>query len=423
MAWQRMMGPASVGYYATKILGTVDGDDHLEALARYARRGETPLRWGGDGARAMGLAGTVDAGSYAAIYRPGGACDPTTGKRLVDARRPGLELIIAAHKSVALLGVIGRGDHMHHIMDAERDATMAYLDEVTTKRGARRGRAATPVPTHGMIYATARYPASRAGDPSPYDVVLVANVAALADHVGGYKAADTRVWRDYLHAATVVGRMAAARTAVELGYAIERDDGPSGRLGHWAIGGVPRAALELFSKRAAQIDDYMATTTHTSYRSRGIAAQAGRGGRRDELLHSRMSGWRDELEAAGMSVGDLAAGADRAGRTWERPANRLGQDETERLVDKMLAGTGRLARRKVFCRRDVTVVVAPWLYGREVGDLGRVVDATLAATTVVRLVRTSGALEAAFSTSSVVAADPALAARVDVAGPGGPGSA
>ena len=42
-----------------------------------------------------------------------------------------MELVIAAHKSVAELGVLGRAEDMHAIMDAERDATLAYLDELT----------------------------------------------------------------------------------------------------------------------------------------------------------------------------------------------------------------------------------------------------------------------------------------------------
>jgi len=37
---------------------------------------------------------------------------------------------MSAHKSVAELGVIGRAEDMHQIMDAERDATLGYLDRV-----------------------------------------------------------------------------------------------------------------------------------------------------------------------------------------------------------------------------------------------------------------------------------------------------
>ena len=49
------------------------------------------------------------------------------------------------------------------------------------------------------------------------DHCLVANVLAMGDQQGGWKAFDTGLLRDQLHAATAIGRMAAAR-AVELGY-------------------------------------------------------------------------------------------------------------------------------------------------------------------------------------------------------------
>ena len=194
---------------------------------------------------------------YEALFGPGGACDPTTGERLVHTKRPGLELVISAHKSVAELGVIGRAEDMHRIMDAERDATLAYLDDLTRRIGGRRGRAAERTPTEGLIYAITRHATSRAGDPCPHDHVLVANLVRMDDAKGGWKAADTALWREHLHAATMVGRMASAQRAVELGYGIVADDGPSGRLGHWAIAGVPEAVMEIHSKRAAEIEAEM----------------------------------------------------------------------------------------------------------------------------------------------------------------------
>ena len=52
-----------------------------------------------------------------------------------------MEIVISAHKSVAELGVIGQAEAMHRIIDAERDATLAYLDKVTREMGGRRGEA------------------------------------------------------------------------------------------------------------------------------------------------------------------------------------------------------------------------------------------------------------------------------------------
>ncbi|MBV8297460.1 MAG: relaxase domain-containing protein, partial [Acidimicrobiia bacterium] len=164
MAWMRMMGAESVAYHRETIIERAD-DHPGQALEYYASRGETPLSWGGSGAGAFGLEGSVTDAQYDALFGPGGAVDPTTGERLVHTTRPGLELVISAHKSVAELGVLGRAEDMHAIMDAERDATLGYLDTLTRDQGGRRGRAAVPTATSGLIYAHARHATSRAGDP------------------------------------------------------------------------------------------------------------------------------------------------------------------------------------------------------------------------------------------------------------------
>jgi conjugative relaxase-like TrwC/TraI family protein len=205
----RMMGVDSAAYHRETIIER--GDDFPGAgLEYYASRGETPLLWGGMGAESLGLVGPVDNPSYDALYGPGGACHPKTGERLVNAKRPGMELVIAAHKSVAELGVLGQVDHMHAIMDAERDATLDYLDRLTQERGGRRGVAAAPTATTGLVYAHARHATTRAGDPGPHDHVLIANLIEMLDDKGGTKAPDTTLWREHLHAATMVGRMASA---------------------------------------------------------------------------------------------------------------------------------------------------------------------------------------------------------------------
>ena len=112
------------------------------------------------------------------------------------------------------------------------------------------------------------------GDPQVHDHVLVANLARMGDERGGWKGLDTGLLRDHLHAATAVGRMAAAAKAVELGYGIEADPGPSGRLGGWAIAGIPREAWEVHATRSAQIDE--AVGPGASYQSRSVAARATR---------------------------------------------------------------------------------------------------------------------------------------------------
>jgi hypothetical protein len=87
VAWMRMMGAESLAYHRRTVLER--GDDYPGmALAYYASRGETPLRWGGSGAAALDLNGPVSPEAYEAIFGPGGARHPQNRERLVTVRRP-----------------------------------------------------------------------------------------------------------------------------------------------------------------------------------------------------------------------------------------------------------------------------------------------------------------------------------------------
>jgi conjugative relaxase-like TrwC/TraI family protein len=402
----RMMGANSVAYHQATVMGRADDHAGL-ALDYYGSRGETPLVWGGGGAARLGLNGWVTEAEYAAIYGPGGARHPRSGQRLAATRRPGMELVVSAHKSVAELGVIGRAEDMHRILDAERDATLAYLEGVTCQRGGRRGRLRFKTPTSGLVYAHTRHATSRAGDPCPHDHVLIANVVEMLDGQGGWKAADSILWRDHLHAATMAGRMASARVAVELGYGIEADPGPSGRLGHWRIAGIPDEVLEQHSKRAAEITEAVDARGIDSYRARNIAARDTRDVKRHTPLGELMPRWRAELAEAGWTVADLVTAVEVAGRDAELPG-QLGDREVLDLLRGVLGAESDLSVEKVFNAADVVVAVAPSLFGRPVEDLPRVVARVLAVPETVALVGVVGARDRVYATATTLATEAAI---------------
>jgi conjugative relaxase-like TrwC/TraI family protein len=408
MAFMAMMGANSVAYHEANV--SLRADDHPgQALEYYASRGETPLVWGGSGAAALGLSGAVTSEQFHALYGPGGAVDPTTGERLVRTKRPGMELVIAAHKSVAELGVIGRAEHMHRILDAERDATLYYLDRLFIQQGGRRGDAAVTTRTGGIIYAVTRHATSRAGDPNPHDHVLVANLVHMADERGGWKGAHTALLREHLHAATVFGRVAAAHEAVRLGYGIERDDGPSGRLGHWRIAGIPEEVMAVHSKRTAEIEAEMDRLGYSSYRAKAIVARNTRASKRHEPERDLMARWRGEIESVGWSIEALQRSVSEHRRQHRRPA-RLNERE---VVTRALAPDGPLATRKVFARRHVVVAVAPALFGADPAELPRMVDQVLADPEALPLVATAGAHGPVWATATTVATEAAIAAAVE----------
>ena len=101
---------------------------------------------------------------------------------------------------------------------------------------------------------------------------------------------------------------------MELGYAIAPDPGPSGRLGHWRILGLPDEVLEIHSKRAAEISEAVEARGESSYRARNIAARDTRAVKRHTPIGELMPRWHRELEDVGWSVPELIASVERAGR-------------------------------------------------------------------------------------------------------------
>ena len=408
MAWFRPMGVDSVEYHRRTVLNR--GDDHEgRALAYYGSRGETPLRWGGRLAEHLGLIGDVDDAGYEAIFGRGGARDPHLGTRLVATKRPGVELVVAAHKTVAVLGLLGRVDDMHAILDAETYATLGFLDEWFARQGGRRGKDQHRTGTSGLLYARTRHATTRAGDPGPHDHVLIANLTEMLDDRGGWKALDTAGIRDLVHAATMAGRLAAADKAVRLGYAIEPDKGPSGKLDHWAIAGIPPAVVEQFSKRSDEIEEELeAAGFADSYRARSVAARNSRAPKAEESQESLVARWLGELDEIGWPPRKINQRLRSVQERQYRPLRSLRDRERAEAVRGLIGAGGPLAKRKAFTRADVVRTAAPVLYGCAAEELDRVVAGVLQHPEAIPLVGQPGARGRAWAAASILATEQAI---------------
>lgn len=413
MAWFRPMGADAVAYHQATVVGR-DDDHPGAALDYYGSRGETPLRWAGAGATRLGLAGEVTPEAYEAAFGTGGFHDPATGERLVTSQRPGFELVVSAHKSVAVLGVINRADEMHSILDAETTATMGWLDNWFQTSGGRRGRVQSRTATGGLTYAVTRHCTLRAGDPSPHDHVLVANVVKMLDARGGHKALDSAALRDTVEAATMVGRLRSAARAVELGFEIAPDGGPSGNLRHWRIVGVPDDVCGLFSKRSDEIAEHLAETGQHGYRARGIAARETRKAKRHTGVDELLPVWHAELEAAGWPLDRLIHQVEHAQDRVRGLPFALTISQIDQLAADVLDVDGPLlARHKVFTRTHLVAEVAPHLYGRDPAELDRVLDRITASRDVVPLIRVAGVREQSYTTVEVLVAERTIAEAIE----------
>jgi hypothetical protein len=159
----------------------------------------------------------------------------------------------------------------------------------------------------------------------------------------------------------------------------------------------------VFSKRTAEIDEYMETRGFTSRRARGMAARRTRTWKDHTPPDELVPGWLAELDAAGYPARDLAASVERAAAERGVAPERLSDAERARLVGDLLDPDGPLAHRKVFQRTDVIVATGPLVYGRHAGELWRLVDQTLKSAEVIPLVGVAAARDRASTTVNVLA--------------------
>ncbi|MGH9152391.1 MAG: MobF family relaxase, partial [Acidimicrobiales bacterium] len=407
------MGAESVAYHEENVLGRAD-DHPGQALDYYGSRGETPLRWGGTVAEQLGLHGEVTPEAFRAVFGSGGCRHPVTGERLVRTKRPGFEIVVSAHKSLSVLGVIGRADDMNAILDAQTQGTTEWLEAALQAFGGRRGRAAVVTETTGMLWAVTRHGTSRAGDPELHDHLLIANICWMLDAKGGWKGLFSALVRDLGEAACMAGRTKAAAKAIELGYKIELDPGESGRARDWRIVGIPQAVCDIYSKRRDEIDEYIDTHGYTGYRARKIAARRTRAVKRFTGVDQLMPRWVAELEAHGWTIEQLAAAMDAARQQGTGLLPDLTDHEIEDLTAEMMDPDGEfLTRWKVFGRSRLVAEIGPRLYGRHPDELDRVVNRVIASPEVVPLIGVSGAREQPYTAAAVPANEHTIAETID----------
>jgi len=221
---------------------------------------EAAGRWGGEGARRLGLAGEVERDAYEALCdnrRPDGS---KLTVRDAAGRRVGYDLNFHVPKSVSVLHEL-TGDE--RIVDAFREAvdeTMRAMErEVATRvrrgdaHGTREQRAAGNLIWAEFIHRTSR-PVDGVPDPHLHAHCFCFN--ATYDPVEErWKAADFGdLKRDApYHQAAYHARL--ARKLGDLGYEIERR--PSGRdrtKEGWEIVGVPESVVRAYSRRTAEIE-------------------------------------------------------------------------------------------------------------------------------------------------------------------------
>ena len=341
------------GYYAR------DDGAHREASA-----------WAGRGAAALGLSGPVDPERFRSVLEgevPGGR---RLGRREIDGtitHRPGRDVTLSAPKSVSLMAMVGGDGRIVEAHDRAVTATLGWIEKNAVETRMRDPATGAMVRAGGqkMVAATFRHDTSRNLDPQLHTHAVIANMVQGEDSK----------WRTMVDDGLFNGKMAIgaiyraelAQGLTGLGYGIEKTHAD----GRFEIEGVPRAVIDAFSSRRAEIEAAMSErgmgdskdNPHLAARAALLTRAAKRDIDRGELARS----WQRQAKGLGFSASKVRANARKAERGLLGPDLFAGPGYA--AGDAAAWAVGHLAERQsVFGHADLLAATLAREPGAVTGD-------------------------------------------------------
>lgn len=259
--------------------------------------------WLGEGAKALGLEGSVRGDALTGVLEGRLPDGSRLGKEINGnhVHRPGHDLTFSAPKSVSILGLIGGDKEMVDAHNHAVQVAAGYVEKLISARSTTDG-VTSIVHTGKMVAAAFTHDTSRNLDPQLHTHVLIAN---MTEHDGKWKALAT----DYIHNAgfietvmkmqVTLGKIyrSALRERVEaLGHEVEE----VGKHGMWEIKGVPEEVREEFSSRGREIQG--AIGAEATLRSRDVAAKDTRQAKTDPSRLRLMDRWVGQMKEKGYDL-------------------------------------------------------------------------------------------------------------------------
>jgi conjugative relaxase-like TrwC/TraI family protein len=353
--------------YYTRELAT----DHEQYLSGH---GESPGRWYGAGATALGLQGEASVAGFQAMFE---GRHPTTGELLGRPHSrnavPGFDIVLRPTKSVSIL--YGLGDPVtsravlaaHHAGLAE---AVGYLDE---QLGARRGHGGVQhVSGQGLLAVGFDHRTSREGDPLLHTHLVVANRVQGPD--GRWTAVDGRDLYRHRLAADAIYRATYQR---ELSRTLGVEWTPADAYGNRELHGMPEGLVRGFSKRTDQIDQVVerleASGRERTPRLVNWAVQATRKPKQQETPDTLYARWHQEAAERGVDADALVR--EVIGRTPVRNQEQtMSAEAVDGLFDRLAGPEGLTATASTFARPEVLVALGASLAGAGRTELEELTD-------------------------------------------------
>ncbi len=342
--------------------------------------GESPGRWLGHGAQALGQQGIASTEAFVRVFH---GRHPDTGELLGrphgDRGVPAFDVVLRPTKSVSLLYGLGDAKVAGDVLDAHHQATeqtLAYLEEHV---GARRGHGGHEhVDGNGLLAVGFDHRTSRAGDPLLHAHVIVANRVQGPD--GRWTALDGRDLYRHRLAADAIYRSTYQRALTRsLGVAWSEPD----RWGNRELAGMPNHLLKVFSKRADAIDcEVERLEVEGRVRTPKLvkwAVHATRQAKRQEAPATLVERWRAEAAEHGVDAPELLRGV--LGRDRHAPGGPLAGDgaTTDEAVvaavfDRLGGAQGLTAQASTFARPEVIAALGDQLVAADRAELEGLAD-------------------------------------------------
>ena len=218
----------------------------------YEKDGSEPTEWGGCGAAALGLIGSVDAGTFKALLAGSLPEGHSIGwKRSGKDHRPGYDLTFSAPKGVSIMATVG-GDT--RLIEAHHNAVKEALKFAETYAHVRQRLSDGSYKiklTGSLIIAQFTEFFSRALDPHLHTHSVVANATNDKDRDAWYALHGDAFYTMGM-AIGQVYRNALAPDVKALGYQIRAEKD----TGLFDIKNVPQVLLEVYSQRRKAIEEY-----------------------------------------------------------------------------------------------------------------------------------------------------------------------
>jgi len=353
--------------YYTRELAT----DHEQYLSGH---GESPGRWYGAGANALGLEGEASVAEFEAMFE---GRDPTTDELLGRSHGrnavPAFDVVLRPTKSVSVLYGLGDPATGRAVLAAHHaglSEAAGYLDE---HLGGRRGHGGVQhVAGQGVLAVGFDHRTSREGDPLLHTHLVVANRVQGPD--GRWTALDGRDLYRHRLAADAIYRASYQR---ELARTLGVEWTPADSHGNRELLGMPEELVRSFSKRAGQIDAELdrlvADRRERTPRLVEWAVQATRKPKQHETPDTLYSRWRQEAAERGVDPDTLVRTL--TGRTPNRVQDRtVSAEAVARLFDRLAGPEGLTEHASTFTRPEVLVALGAGLAGARRAVLEELAD-------------------------------------------------